>query len=140
VQELRQMLVGVTWESFLDDADKMSPTKSKAKIHGVTFYAKYGLHMQRPVLAVIASKHFISLIQVHRDAGRDNHIPITPNSRYLHLAQYLYPSDFAPNRLALLYRGGKAVETTDSVLRELDNGTEADQAHDVAQRQPSQVL
>jgi|HubBroStandDraft_4_1064222.scaffolds.fasta_scaffold53198_5 hypothetical protein len=129
VQELRKMLKGVTWSAFIDkDINLLVPCKSKAKIKGVTFYAKFGLHMQRPVLAIVAQGHFISLLQVHYDNARIRQLPVTADSNYRNGdSAYLYKADFAPSSLALHYLiDGAELEITDLVIKELDHDTAQD--------------
>lgn len=57
VEELRNMLRGVTWGAFTG-GDKVALSRP---INGVSFYAKMGYHLNRPTLAVVVEGHFVAL-------------------------------------------------------------------------------
>lgn len=101
------MLVGVTWAAFASTADDYYNEKrrfhsaSRHKVGKVMFYAKYGLHMQRPVIAIVAQGWFVSFTQVHPCPIRNDPLPIIANSIFRNKQQYLFVSDFAPDRHAL---------------------------------------
>ena len=63
--QLRQLLEGVKWSHFLHKS-------SSLKIRKVRFHARIGLHMGRPMLAIMAQGRFVILQHVQLDFDRPN--------------------------------------------------------------------
>ena len=132
--DLRRLLDGVTWERF-PVYDGFTPRDDYTKpryltLEGVRFYVKYGLHLQRPALAIIARRQFISFTYVKLDKNRsetDGHQVTLPNAKYEFGGQHLFNVDFAPNKLALIKLDGKKLRRDELVIREL-KGAKDDEA------------
>jgi hypothetical protein len=124
VQELRRKLEGIRWKDFPAHRGRLPLERNvPLTVKGVRFYVKYGLHLQRPALAIIARGNFISFTYVHKDDGRskvDGHQVILPNTKYKFGGQYLLEGDFEPHRMALIRLDGTSLKLEDLVLRELD--------------------
>jgi hypothetical protein len=124
VQELRRKLEGVRWKDFPAQQGLLPPKyKRPLTVKGVRFYVKYGLHLQRPALAIIARGNFISFTYVHKDGGRvkvDGHQVILPDTKYEFGGQHLFEADFEPHMTALIRLDGTTLKLEDFVLRELD--------------------
>ena len=120
IMDLRRILDGVTWERFPVYDGVLKPRY--LTLEGVKFYVKYGLHLQRPTLAIIARRQFISFTYVKLDQVRsviDGQQVILPNAKYEFGGQHLFDADFAPHRSALIKLDGEKLRRDEPMIREL---------------------
>ena len=127
IMDLRRILDGVTWERSPVYDGVLTPRCDYTRpryltLEGVKFYVKYGLHLQRSALAIIARRQFISFTYVKLDKNRseiDSHQVILPNAKYEFGGQHLFDADFAPHRSALIKLDGEKLRRDELVIREL---------------------
>jgi hypothetical protein len=127
VQELRELLVGVRWRDFepVSDNGAVDPAirfnkASRCVKKRIVFYAKYGMHMQRPVITITAQGHLVHFVRVQPCPIRGVGTPIIaekPHSQHGDgPRQYLFTSDFEGDRYALTTLKGSTLSIDDLVL------------------------
>ena len=122
------MLEGVTWKQFKPVSESNRNTSrfngaSRYTKNRVLFYAKYGQHMQRPVIAITAQGQFLHFVLVQPCPVRDKGIPIRAEGRHRQIPgdfvrQHLFTSDFLPDKEALTTLKGGKLSMDDLVLGE----------------------
>jgi len=66
-EQLRQLLEGVRWSYFLHKSSSLNLKK-------VRFHARIGLHMGRPMLAIMAQGQFVILQSIQLDRNRPSNL------------------------------------------------------------------
>ena len=122
------MLEGVTWLEFKPVSDEGYHSESRFTRSSrnvkkrIMFYAKYGQHMQRPVIAITAQGQFVHFVQVQPCPIRGVGTPIRADKGHKPhgdgARQYLFTTDFEPDEHALTTLKGGKLSMDDLVLGE----------------------